>query len=243
MSPALSVVIPVHNEAGALLPLVGEIIDSLSATPHAFEIILVNDGSTDSTTTDIATAMMRWPNCTSIQFSERRGQAIALLAGLRAARGAVLVTLDGDGQNDPHDIPALLAPIDAGVVDLACGWRTDRRDRWLRRVISRLGNRVRRTILHDGVHDAGCQLRVFRREVADVLEPMNFLQTFIPAIAIAAGFRVREIPVSHRTRRGGTSKYGLRQLWWQPALAMLRLRWNLHRYAAARQRSQESSRN
>jgi hypothetical protein len=137
--------------------------------------------------------------------------------------------MDGDGQNDPRDYPALLALVESGKVDLACGWRVDRHDSTLRRIMSRVANVVRGAVLKDGVHDAGCQLRVMRREVRDAFFPMELMQSFIPALAVAAGFRVGEVPVRHHTRQHGESKYGLARLWWRPMVAMLRLRWKIWR--------------
>ena len=227
MKPALSLVIPVYNEAGNLTPLLNTAVDVLTAIGRPFEIILVNDGSTDETGTEIAAALARWPPCGEIRLPAQRGQAAALLIGLRAARGELILTMDGDGQNDPRDLPTLLALVDSGAVDLACGWRVDRHDSWLRRKMSRLANTVRRGVLDDGVHDAGYQLRVFRRAVCAAFGPMELLQSFIPALAVAAGFRVGEIPVRHHARHHGESQYGLGRLWWRPALALLTLRWKI----------------
>jgi hypothetical protein len=137
--------------------------------------------------------------------------------------------MDGDGQNDPRDNPALLALVESGGVDLACGWRVDRHDSTLRRIMSRVANVVRGAVLKDGVHDAGCQLRVMRREVRDAFFPMELMQSFIPALAVAAGFRVGEMPVRHHARQQGTAKYGLGRLWWRPAAAMIGLRWKIWR--------------
>jgi glycosyltransferase involved in cell wall biosynthesis len=229
MSPRHSLVVPVYNEAGNILDLVAGAAGVLAARGVPFEIILVNDASTDSTGAEIAEASARWPACRELRLPAHAGQAVALLAGLREARGELVLTMDGDGQNDPLDFPALLGPVESGMLDLACGWRVDRHDvRW-RRVMSRLANSVRRTVLGDRVHDAGCQLRVMRREVVAALRPMELLQAFIPALAVAAGFRVGELPVRHHFRRHGRSKFGFAQLWWRPAAAMLRLRWELWR--------------
>jgi dolichol-phosphate mannosyltransferase len=228
MTPHLSLVIPLYNEAGNILPLVESCVEVLQARGRGYEIILVDDGSTDATPREAAEARARWPRC-GVLTRPHAGQAAALLAGLKVARGAFLLTLDGDGQNDPRDFPQLLDLVESGRCDLACGWRRDRHDSALRRVMSRLANRVRRRVLHDGVNDAGCQLRVMRREVRDVLFPFELLQSFIPAIAVAAGFRVDEITVRHHPRRHGTSKYGFLRLWLKPALAMLRLRRELRR--------------
>lgn len=228
MRPHASLVIPFYNEAGNILPLVEACVNVLTARDRDFEIVLVDDGSTDATAGEIAAACARWPQCRAIPLTHA-GQAVALLAGLLTARGELLLTLDGDGQNDPRDFPALLDLVESGRFDLVCGWRTDRHDSALRRAMSRLANALRRRVLPDGVHDAGCQLRVMRRKVVDALFPFELLQSFIPSIAVAAGFRVGELPVRHHRRLRGKSKYGLLRLWLRPALAMWRLRGELRR--------------
>jgi glycosyltransferase involved in cell wall biosynthesis len=225
----LSLVVPVYNEAGNILPLVASSVDVLRTMGRPFEIILVNDGSTDNTADEIAEAHAKWPECIELRMPQNSGQAVALLTGLRAARGEYLLMMDGDGQNDPRDYPALLALVESGKVDLACGWRVDRHDSTVRRIMSRIANVVRGAVLKDGVHDAGCQLRVMRREVRDAFFPMELMQSFIPALAVAAGFRVGEVPVRHHARAHGESKYGLGRLWWRPAAAMMRLRWKIWR--------------
>jgi dolichol-phosphate mannosyltransferase len=227
--PQLSLVVPVYNEAGNILPLAASSVEVLRSMGRPFEIILVNDGSTDSTAAEIAEAHARWPECVELAMPQNSGQAVALLTGLRAARGEYLLMMDGDGQNDPRDYPALLALVESGKVDLACGWRVDRHDSMLRRIMSRIANVVRGAVLKDGVHDSGCQLRVMRREVREAFFPMELMQSFIPALAVAAGFRVGETPVRHHARQHGDSKYGLGRLWWRPAAAMLQLRWKIWR--------------
>ena len=172
-APELSQVVPVFNEAGNILPLAERSVEVLRAMGRPFEIILVNDGSTDATAVEIAEAHARWPEVIELRLRQNSGQAIALLTGLRAARGEYLLMMDGDGQNDPRDYPALLALVESGQVDLACGWRVDRHDSTLRRIMSRIANSVRGSFLKDGVHDAGCQLRVMRREVRDAFFPMG----------------------------------------------------------------------
>ena len=229
MTPRYSLVVPVYNEAGNLTPLLTTAVAVLAPLAGGSEIILVNDGSTDATAAEITAAIARWPVCRVLNHAHNLGQAVALLAGLQAARGEFILTMDGDGQNDPRDFPLLLAPVETGTLDLACGWRVDRHDSWLRRKMSRFANAVRRRVLHDGVHDAGCQLRVMRRELAGALFPFELLQSFIPAIAVAAGYRVGEFPVRHHPRVHGQAHFGLRQLWWKPAVAMLRLRRRLRR--------------
>lgn len=229
MTPQFSLVIPVYNEAGNILPLAEAAVGVLRRLGRPCEIILVNDGSTDNTAAEIAAAHARWPEVSELPLTQNSGQNIALLTGLRAARGEFLGMMDGDGQNDPSDLPKLLALVESGQVDLACGWRVDRHDSTLRRLMSAIANKVRRAVLHDGVHDSGCQLRVMRREVREAFFPMELMQSFVPALAVAAGFRVGEIPVTHHARRHGESKYGLGRLWWRPAAAMLKLRWQIAR--------------
>ena len=223
-TPHYSLVVPFYNEAGNILPLIGSAVEVLDALGRDYEIILVNDGSTDTTAAEISACLARWPRCRALHQPRNLGQATALLDGLRTARGEIILVMDGDGQNDPRDFPLLLAPVEAGTLDVACGWRHDRHDSWLRRKMSRLANLVRGRLLGDHLHDSGCQLRAMRREVVAGLFPFELLQSFLPAILIAAGFRLGEFPVRHHARTRGEAKYGLRQLWLRPALAMLRLR-------------------
>jgi glycosyltransferase involved in cell wall biosynthesis len=226
---ALSLVIPVYNEAENIAAVAAEAVTVLRGLGRPFEVLFVNDCSSDATSDEIARAHERWPECRELPLPEHGGQAVALLTGLHAARAPLIATMDGDGQNDPQDLPALLALVEAGKCDFACGWRVDRHDSVARKVMSRIANFVRGAILRDGVHDSGCQLRVFRREIVGALQPMELLQSFIPALVVAAGYRVAEKPVKHHARRGGRSKYGLHNLWWRPGMAMLALRWRLWR--------------
>lgn len=228
-TPALSLVIPVYNEAGNILPLAESCVRVLRTLQRPFEVIFVNDGSADATGAEIAQAHARWPEVRELAMPQNSGQAVALLTGLRAARGDYLLMMDGDGQNDPADYPALLELVESGQVDLACGWRVDRHDTTLRRIMSKIANVVRGAFLNDGVHDSGCQLRVMRREVRDAFFPMELMQSFIPALAVAAGYRVGERPVRHHARQHGDSKYGFRRLLWRPAAAMFGLKWKIIR--------------
>jgi len=158
-----------------------------------------------------------------IQFPENRGQGAALYRGLQEAAGEVVITLDGDGQNHPGDIPILLELLESS--DLVCGIRAERQDSWLRRSMSRLANTVRGWLLRDGVRDAGCALKVMRCEVVYSLIPLKTLYSFIPAMAAAAGFRIRETPVRHRARQGGRTNYGLLVFLWRPLVDLMGLAW------------------
>ncbi len=222
--PRYSLVVPFFNEAANIRPLLAQAVRVLGSLPGGFEALLVDDGSTDGTARELAAVAAGEPRCRVIRLDRNRGQAAALHEGLRQVRGEIILTMDGDGQNDPGDFPALLDRMERDQADLACGIRTPRHDSLLRRVMSALANRVRRYLLRDGVHDAGCQLRAFRREVVAVLRPTPLLQAFLPAMAVAAGFRLAEMPVRHHPRLHGASHYGLRRLWWRPMVEMLRVR-------------------
>lgn len=229
MSLRFSLVIPVYNEAENIGPVVAAATPVLRQLGGEHEILFVDDGSSDHTPSEIAARAKQQPQIRSLRQESNRGQAIALLDGLRAARGDVLLTMDGDGQNDPADFPLLVAPIEANLLDLACGWRVDRHDSHLRRLLSKIGNAVRRRALGDTLHDSGCQLRAMRREVVTSLFPIDLMQSFLPAIVAAAGFRVGEFPVRHHPRVRGKAHYGLRELWWKPFLALLEVRRRLRR--------------
>jgi glycosyltransferase involved in cell wall biosynthesis len=227
--PRHSLVIPCYNEAGNLGPLLGATWPVLESLGAPWEAVLVDDGSSDGTGPLLDAVAARRREVRVVHFGENRGQAAALLAGLQAARGELIFTMDGDGQNDPRDYPAMLELLARSGADVVCDWRRDRHDTALRRVMSRVANAISSRVLRDGLHDNGSQMRIFRREVVAVLRPRPLLQSFLPAIAVAAGFRVVEIPVRHHPRAHGTSKYGLRQLWWRPCVEMIKLRWSLRR--------------
>jgi dolichol-phosphate mannosyltransferase len=195
--PEISIIIPFYNEAENVRDLLTEI---RTACPGA-EIVAVDDGSTDATNTILRAE----PGVHVVTFPVNRGQSAALYAGLRRASGRICVMLDGDGQNDPADIPALVSALKDA--DLACGWRRNRRDTWNRRIASRIANGIRRSFLKDGIRDTGCSLKALRREHIDFLVPFNGLHRYIPALLRNAGLRLVEVPVNHRPRLRGVSKY------------------------------------
>lgn len=207
--PDLSLVIPVYNEVDNLRPLLEEIREALEAADLSFEVIFVDDGSRDGSGELLAELAQEDPRVVAIRFRRNFGQTAAFAAGFRHASGSVIVTLDADRQNDPADIPALLAKLEEGY-DVVNGWRVHRQDPFLlRKLPSRLANRLIARTSGVRLHDRGCSLRAFRAPVVDELHLYGEMHRFIPEMASAAGFNMAEVPVSHRQRVAGESKYGL----------------------------------
>jgi dolichol-phosphate mannosyltransferase len=200
----LSIVIPMHNEQGNVAALAAE-LGSVQPRCPEMEVLLVDDGSTDKTQDEIQAACRTYPFIRAICSPECRGQSATLLRGLKSARGEIIVLMDGDLQNDPADIPKLLASLPG--FDAVCGYRATRKDSWSRRVGSQIANAVRNMVTHDGVRDAGCSLKAFRRECVDDFPPLNGFHRFIPAYFRIHGRKIVEVPVNHRPRRFGASKY------------------------------------
>ncbi len=226
-APDLTVIIPFFNEAPNVAPLLAELRAALDPLGLPVEILLVDDGSTDATAAVLAAAAAAWPAVRVENFPQNRGQAAALWWGFQNARGTWLAMLDGDGQNPPAEL-ARLWPLRT-TADMLAGARLGRRDSALRLAMSGLANTARRALLRDGVSDTGCSLKLFRREVAGSFLPIRTLYSFLPAFAVASGWTVREIPVTHRARAAGVSKYGLRAMAILPLLDLLALTWLLRR--------------
>jgi glycosyltransferase involved in cell wall biosynthesis len=222
-SPALTVVIPAYNEQANVEPCYRELVGVLDALGQSFEILFVDDGSTDGTGAVLRGLASTDRRVRVLRFRRNAGQTAALHAGFQAARGAVIVTMDADLQNDPHDIPKLLAALPG--YDAVCGWRVDRRDPWSKRIASRIANRVRDRITRDGVHDTGCTLKAFRREAVEDLALYRGLHRFLPALLQMNGRRLVEVPVSHRPRRAGASKYGNWGRMWVGLADLFAVRW------------------
>ena len=221
-SPAVSVIVPLFNEEQNVPILQSELAAALKGLDH--EIIFVDDGSADQTVERIRVA----PNVRVIRFEKNAGQSAAIYVGLQAARGATLVLIDGDLQNDPADIPKLLNEISRGA-DLVCGYRAQRRDTRVKRLTSRIANAVRSRYTKDGVRDTGCTLKAMRRECVSALVPFKGMHRFIPALVKGAGYRLVEIPVNHRPRRFGETKYGLGNRAVRATIDMFGVRWLLAR--------------
>jgi glycosyltransferase involved in cell wall biosynthesis len=228
MSPELSVVIPAYNEEANVEACHQELASVLEAHGQPFEIIFVDDGSIDGTADALRRITRADPRVRVLRLRRNTGQSAALDAGFRAVRGAVVVTMDADLQNDPHDIPNLLAALPGH--DAVCGWRVDRRDPWTKRVASRVANVVRDRVTGDGVHDTGCSLKAFRREAVQRLRLYRGMHRFLPALLQIEGLRVAEVPVSHRPRRAGVSKYGNWQRLWTGLSDLWAVRWMARRH-------------
>jgi glycosyltransferase involved in cell wall biosynthesis len=209
MTPEISVVIPLYNEALNVGELYAELTATLEGANRTYELILVDDGSSDETYAILAGLHAKDPRVRVVRLRRNFGQTAAFAAGFSRARGRVIVTSDGDLQNDPRDIPTMLAELDQGY-DIVCGWRKDRKDPWLtRRVPSMMANWLISVTTGVGLHDYGCSLKVFRAEVIKPLRLYGEMHRFIPAIASEQGVRIAELVVNHRPRRFGRSKYGL----------------------------------
>jgi dolichol-phosphate mannosyltransferase len=222
----VSVVVPVRNEAPNIAPLIGEIRDALAGVAH--EIIYVDDGSDDGTASALAAVV---PPVLVRRHRAGCGQSAAIVTGVRAARGRWIATLDGDGQNDPADIPALLARAQAepGVI-LVAGHRTRRQDSRVKKISSRLANRIRAFLLGDHTPDTGCGLKIFARQAFLELPAFDHMHRYLPALFIRAGGRVVSVPVSHRPRLRGASKYGTWDRLWVGIFDLAGVAWLQRRW-------------
>jgi dolichol-phosphate mannosyltransferase len=225
--PQLSVVVPLFNEEENVPILQSEIERSLEG--RDYEVVFVDDGSIDQTAARVTTG----PRVRLLRFEKNEGQSAAMLAGISNARGECIVMLDGDLQNDPADIPRLLDEIDRGA-DLVCGYRARRADTLTKKITSRVANYVRSRFVGDGIRDTGCTLKAMRRECAVALVPFKGMHRFIPALVKNAGFKLAEIPVNHRARQFGVSKYGLGNRALRATMDMFGVRWLQSRRVAYR---------
>jgi glycosyltransferase involved in cell wall biosynthesis len=220
--PAVSVVVPVFNEEENMPILQSELRAALAGLDH--EIVFFDDGSTDRS----AEKIERGPNVRVLRFEKNTGQSAALYAGVKTARGQTIVMIDSDLQNDPADIPRLVEEVSRGA-DLVCGYRAKRKDTLTKRLTSRIANFVRSRFTKDYVRDTGCTLKAMRRECADALVPFKGMHRFIPALVHGAGYKLIEIPVNHRPRRFGQTKYGFGSRAVRATMDMFGVRWLLSR--------------
>ena len=209
MIPELSVVIPIRNESPNIDELYQDLTEALEPWGRSYEVVAIDDGSTDDSFAKLARWQETDPRWRIIRFRRNFGQTAAFAAGFREARGRVIATSDGDLQNDPRDLPAMLRRLEEGY-DIVCGWRKSRKDPWLtRRLPSSLANRLISFSTGVKLHDYGCSLKVFRADVVKPLKLYGEMHRFLPAIASEMGVSIAEMPVNHRARRAGKSKYGL----------------------------------
>jgi glycosyltransferase involved in cell wall biosynthesis len=219
----ITVVAPVFNERDNLSPLVDELLAVLRPTPTRFEIVLIDDGSRDGSSEAIDALAAAHPEVRGLHFRANCGQTAAFDAGFKAARGAVVVTIDADLQNDPRDIPSLLQALQGN--DAAVGIRTERRDGVLRRVASKIANAVRNRVSGDDIIDTGCSLKAFRVDALRGIKLWNGMHRFLPTLIKLEGGSVVQVPVNHRPRLAGTSKYGVWNRVFRSSADLLAVRW------------------
>ncbi len=221
----LSVVVPVYNEAENVSPLAAEISSVLDPLDILWECIWVNDSSADGTAAALEALCRNSATHRCVTLPRNSGQSAALAVGFRVARGGLIATMDGDGQNDPSDIPLLLTRLEQGDVDMVNGVRAKRRDSRVRLLSSRIGNGFRNRLTGDRVTDVGCSMRICRREFLISLPVFKGMHRFLPTLARMKGCRITEIPVRHRPRLHGQSKYGIGNRLWVGLADTLAVRW------------------
>jgi len=219
----ISVVVPVYNEEGNLPRLIPKLIGVLKSLGRSWEMIFVDDGSTDGSTKILRDMASEHPSLRVVRFRENRGLSTALVAGMREARGEIIVTLDSDLQNDPGDIPKLLAYLDR--YDMATGWRQKREDSWLKKIASGVGNAVRNWLTGEKIRDSACTLRAFKKECVKEIAVFNGMHRFLSTLVKMEGYRIIEVPVSHHPRRFGKSKYNIRNRMVRSFVDLLAVRW------------------
>lgn len=229
MKPLVSVVVPFFNEGGNVALLSAK-IDAVfeKIRDYEYECLFVNDGSTDETAAELEDLAAANPHVRPLHLKENRGQSAALIAGMRHARGAYILTLDGDLQNDPCDFPKFLELLEE--YDCVCGVRTERQDTWVRRIASRVANRVRDGLLHDGIQDSGCGAKGFRRVCIEHMVPFNGVHRFFAVLVRNAGLSIVECPVTHHPRQFGESKYGISGRLWRGIYDLFGVAWLRNRY-------------
>lgn len=200
-----SIVIPIKNEEDNIKDLIEEIEPVMKQIGRPWELICIDDGSTDKSLAILQSLCAFKPFLRVLTFTRNYGQSSAFSAGFEASKGEFVITLDGDRQNDPQDIPRLISAISDS--DLVVGWRVHRRDTWKKRWISKLSNAVRSRVCKDGMHDTGCSLKIYRRSALQKIKMYKGMHRFLPALFLIEGFRIKEIPVKHRERTKGKTKY------------------------------------
>jgi glycosyltransferase involved in cell wall biosynthesis len=238
--PDLSVVFPVFNEEENIPVLLDEIARTLDGKGWSYEMVAVDDGSADRSLSILRDMRTKHPNLRVLAFEKNSGQTAALDAAWRAARGRLVVSLDADLQNDPADIPAMVRTLEQQNADMVIGVRTNRRDTWSRRTQSRIGNGVRNWITNDVITDTGCSLKVVKREAIDRVRLFTGMHRFLPTLVRMDGYKVVEMPVNHRPRRFGVSKYGAMNRAARGLIDCLAVRWMTKRALKYKVREEEA---
>jgi len=219
----ISVVVPVYNEEGNLPVLIPALLEVLKNLGRSYEIIFVDDGSSDESRRILKEMASEHASLRILRFKENRGLSTALMAGMREARGEIIVTLDSDLQNDPADIPRLLEYLDR--YDMATGWRQKREDKWLKKISSKIGNLVRNWVSGENIQDSACTFRAFKKECVQEIPVFNGMHRFLSTLVKMRGFGIIEVPVAHHPRRFGKSKYNIRNRMVRSFIDLLAVRW------------------
>lgn len=228
-SPFLSLVVPAYNEQENVPELLRRVGAALANLGKPFEVILVDDGSTDDTPRLLLEAQTSCPWLRIVRMNQNSGQSAAFDAGFKAARGEIIATIDADLQNDPEEIPRLL-PLLGNGTDMINGWRKSRQDTPMRRVQSRIANRIRNWISQETIQDSASSLKLYKRECLEGIQLYKGMHRFFPTLVKMRGFTVQEVPVKHSPRFAGTAKYGLRNRAWRAFIDLLAVRWMKSRY-------------
>jgi dolichol-phosphate mannosyltransferase len=224
----ISLVIPVYDEEDNIKPLIAELREVLPALGRSYEIVFVDDGSRDRSLEILKAAASQDPQIRIIRFKKNAGQTAAFDAGFKAAQGDIVVTMDADLQNDPHDIPRLVEKI--GEFDIVCGWRHQRKDPWIKIVSSKIANFVRNKLSEEEIVDTGCSLKAYKRECLQKLKLFNGMHRFLPTLAKMEGCTVTQVKVNHRPRRFGTTKYTISNRMVRAFADLLAVRWMKRRH-------------
>jgi glycosyltransferase involved in cell wall biosynthesis len=224
----ISVVVPAYNEVECLRPFTAELLEVMRGIGQEFEVIFIDDGSRDGTRELMHQLADEHAEVHFIGFKENRGQTSAMAAGFARARGDIVVTLDADMQNDPHDIPRLIEELDEH--DVVCGWRRERHDNLVRRVSSKVANYVRNSLSNEAIKDVGCSLKAYRKECLENIKLYEGMHRFLPTLFRLEGYSITEVPVKHRPRALGDSKYNIRNRIVRAFLDLLAVKWMKRRY-------------
>lgn len=219
----LSIIVPVYNEEDNVLPMAEECASAMEGAGFDFEVVFVDDASTDKTWARIAEARGKYANIVGLRHLKNAGQSAALWTGIQGTESPLIATLDGDLQNDPADIPRMLKELDE--FDFVCGMRLNRKDDFIRRASSILARKARQWALNADFRDTGCAMRVFKREALEGVFPFNGLHRFLPILVQNGGFKTREMPVNHRARVAGVSKYGIGNRLWRGLADLFAIFW------------------